>query len=408
MYKRYISHKVTEALKDTPVVMIAGARQSGKSTLAKSVVDSECPYITFDDTAQLEIARQDPIGFIRNQTATQVILDEVQRIPEIFVSIKQSVDELRRPGRFLLTGSANVLLLPQVSDSLAGRFEMIPLYPLSECEIRGKESHFLSQLFAQKAPHTKEVRIKNLLIEKIVSGSFPEPISRSSEGRRATWYMQYLNSLIQKDLSDIAHIEHVRIMPQFLKTLAVFSANLINLTNIGETVEISRQTTGRYLQLLEQLFLVELLPAWHKNELKQLAKTPKMHFVDTGLLCALRKINTIKLKSDITLFGHLLETYVYCELKKQASWLDQSISFYHYRDKDKYEVDFVLEGAGGEIIGIEVKATATLKASDFIGLRKLKESAKQDFHMGILLYDGDVTTSFGENLYAVPLGALWS
>ncbi len=406
MYKRYITHKIKEALADTPVVMIAGPRQCGKTTLAKSVVSSQSLYITFDDSAQLEIAKRDPIGFIRNQTATQVILDEVQRVPELLMSIKQSVDELRAPGRYLLTGSANILLLPQVLDSLAGRFEMIQLLPLSECEIRGEKSNFLPTLLAQKAPHTKENRIRNLLIEKIVAGNFPEPLTRS-EARRATWYLQYINSLIQKDLTDIANIEHLRVVPQFLKTLAAYSGKLINVTNIGEAVDISRQTTARYLQLLERLFLVELLPAWHRNEIKQLTKTPKIHFVDSGLLCALRKISTNKLKNDLIMFGHLLETYVYCELKKQASWLDQPIQFYHYRDKDKYEVDFVLEGPSGEIIGIEVKATATLRESDFKGLIRLKEAAKNDFHIGILLYDGDVTTSFGDNLYAVPLAAIW-
>jgi predicted AAA+ superfamily ATPase len=407
MYKRYITHKIIESLKDTPVVMTIGPRQCGKTTLAKSVVSNESLYITFDDPAQLEIAKRDPVSFIRNQTATQIILDEVQRIPELLVCIKQSVDEFRKPGRYLLTGSANVLLLPQVSDSLAGRMEIIQLFPLSECEIRGNTPNFLTTLLEQKAPNTKEIRVRNSLIEKIVSGGFPEPLSRSTENRRTTWYLQYINSLIQKDLTEIANIDHLRIMPQFVKTLTVYSGNLINFTDIGEPLEISRQTTAKYFQLLEQLFLVDLLPAWHRNENKQLTKTPKVHFVDSGLLCALRRINTTKLKNDPILFGHLLETYIYCELKKQASWLEQPINFYHYRDKDKCEVDFVLEGPAGEIIGIEVKPTATLRESDFKGLTRLKESAKSDFHIGILLYDGDMTASFGENLYAVPLAAIW-
>jgi hypothetical protein len=407
MYNRYAAAQIQAAMQDTPVVMIAGPRQCGKTTLAKQLTNSNWTYITFDDLTQLQLAKHDPVGFIQHLASPHSVLDEIQRVPELFLSIKQSVDERREPGRFLLTGSANVLLMPQVADSLAGRVEIIPLLPLSECEIRGVVPTFLSQLLQGKVPTTSEIRIRSLLIEKIIAGGFPEPLSRPLLARKHVWYQQYLSSLIQKDMREISHIEHLNAVTQFLQLLAGQIGQITNYSELGAKIGLSRQTVARYFNWLERLYLIENLPAWHRNHHKRLIKSPKVHFIDTGLLCALRRITPSQLTNDPHLLGPCLENYIFCELKKQASWLDEPLYFFHYRDKDKVEVDFVLQKSDGQIMGIEVKAGATINASSFQGLKRLQEISGNDFLIGILLYDGDHTIAFDDKIYAVPISAIW-
>ncbi|MDN5370558.1 MAG: uncharacterized protein PWP74_1866 [Shewanella sp.] len=412
MYPRYSEFQVKEALSDTPVVFIMGPRQAGKTTLVKTLVDEmgaeKWTYITLDDQAQFEIAQADPVGFIRNLPATRIALDEVQRLPELFVSIKQAVDEQRMPGRFLLTGSANALLLPRLSDSLAGRMESVRLMTLSECEIQGQQPTFLSKLLNQEAPSTQSIRVREHLLNRLVTGCFPEPLQRASERRSQAWYQQYLSTLVQRDIRDLTHIDHPDLMGKLLKLTAFYAGKLVNLTELGGKLGLDRLTIKKYMALLEQLFLVEQLPAWHSNEYKRLVKTPKLHSVDTGLMCAVRGLNRDRLLKQPGDFGLLLETFVYNELRKQAVWVDEPLSFYHYRDKDKVEVDVIIENAMGECFAIEVKAAATLGAKDFTGLKRFQSVAGDRFQIGILLYDGDHTTAFGDHLYAVPLGALWS
>lgn len=408
-FKRYSSKRVRAALKDTPVVFIMGPRQSGKTTLAKSLVSRHWQYFTLDDQAQLAIARADPIGFIKNLPEDQsVVIDEVQRLPEMLLGIKQVVDEHRVPGRFLLTGSANALLLPQVADSLAGRVESVSLHTISECEIKGVKPSFLSNLLSCKPPVTGETRIRDYLIKRIVTGCFPEPLQRKNEHRVRAWYKQYINSLIQKDVRDIGQIDHPDKLLRLLKLISFYSGKLVNFTELGAKIDLARLTTKKYINLLEQLFLVEQLPAWHINHHKRLIKTPKLHMADTGLICAVRDINSEFLLSHPNEFGSLLETFVFNELQKQADWLEEDTIFYHYRDKDKKEIDFIVENARGDCFAIEVKAAATLFSKDFSGLQRFKEVAGKRFKFGVLLYDGDQTTAIADNIFAVPIAALWS
>ncbi|MBR9912117.1 MAG: ATP-binding protein [Gammaproteobacteria bacterium] len=412
MYPRYSEHNVKEALSDTPVVFIMGPRQVGKTTLVKTLITEtgadNWTFITLDDQAQFEIARADPVGFIRNLPSTRIALDEVQRLPELFISIKQAVDEQRTPGRFLLTGSANALLLPRLSDSLAGRMESVRLMTLSECEIHGRQPDFLTKLLDQKAPSTQNIRVREHLLHRLVSGCFPEPLQRASERRSQAWYQQYLNTLIQRDIRDLTHIDHPDLMAKLLKLTAFYAGKLVNLTELGGKLGLDRLTIKKYMALLEQLFLVEQLPAWHCNEYKRLVKTPKLHSVDTGMMCAMRGLNRERLLKQPGDFGSVLESFVYNELRKQAVWIEEPLSFYHYRDKDKVEVDVIIENAMGDCFAIEVKAAASLSAKDFSGLKRFQGVAGDRFKIGVLLYDGDHTTAFGDNLYAVPLGALWS
>lgn len=385
-----------------------GARQVGKTTLVKDLIDETWQYITFDDLAQAEVARADPVGFIRNLPPGRIALDEVQRVPDTLVAIKQSVDEDRTPGRFLLTGSANALLLPRVSNALVGRMEAVRLATLSECEIAGSKPTFLDALLKGEAPKTEETRIRDHLVRRIVTGCFPEPLLRASEKRGPAWHRQYLNTLIQRDLGDLPRIGHVEAMSKLLRLTAILSGQLVNLAELGGRLGLNRITAGRYLGLLEQLFLVERIPAWHASEFRRLVKTPKMHVVDTGMACALRGITRRRLLRNPVELGSLLESFVYNELRKQAVWVDEPLTFHHYRDKDKVEVDLVIEDASGDCHGVEVKAAASLHARDFTGLKRLRRIAGERFGMGVLLYDGDHSTSFGDGLFAVPIGALWS
>jgi len=408
MYQRYCEATIKTALADTPVVFIMGPRQTGKTTLVKSLINEKWTYITLDDQAQLEIAQADPVGFIRHLPQQPIAIDEVQRLPELFVAIKQAVDEQRTPGRFLLTGSANALLLPRLSDSLAGRMESIQLATLSECEIQRQPPAFLKKLLSQEAPTTRHTRIRHHLLQRIVIGCFPEPLQRTTEQRTTSWYQNYIRALIQRDIRDLTHIEHPQLMSKLIKLIAFYSSKLINTTELGNKIGLDRLTVKKYLALLEQLFLLETLPAWHSNEYKRLTKKPKLHLVDTGMICALRGLTQDKLIQQPTDFGFLLESFIYNELRKQALWNQEQLTFYHYRDKDQVEVDIIIENAEGDCFAIEIKAAATLNAADFTGLKRFQQIAGQRFKFGILLYDGDHTTAFGDKLFAVPIAALWS
>ncbi|NOY63268.1 MAG: ATP-binding protein [Gammaproteobacteria bacterium] len=408
MYPRYSAANIREALADTPAVFVMGPRQVGKTTLVKSLIDEAWEYITLDDQAQFEIAKADPVGFIRNLPPKRIVLDEVQRLPELFVSIKQSIDENRQPGRFLLTGSANALLLPRLSDSLAGRMESVRLNTLSECEILGHPPTFLNKMLLQKAPSAKETRLREHLLQRIVAGGFPEPLQRSSERRRAAWYQQYISTLIQRDIQDLTHIDHPDLMTKLLKLTAFYAGKLVNLTEMGSKLGLDRLTIKKYMGLLEQLFLVEQLPAWHSNEYKRLVKKPKIHSIDTGMMCAIRGLTQERIVRQPADFGLLLESFVYNELRKQATWIDEPLHFFHYRDKDKVEVDIIIENGIGDCFAVEVKAAATLNTKDFAGLKRFQNITGERFKLGILLYDGDHTTAFGDRLFAVPIGALWA
>lgn len=364
-------------------------------------------YITLDDLNQLKSASQDPIGFIQNLSAEHIIIDEIQRAPELFLPLKQFVDETRTPGKFLVTGSADALALPQLSDSLAGRMEVISLLPLAACEISGCESTFFENILNGEVPTTNILRVRKILIERIINGGFPSAIARESEIRRSAWYVQYINSIIEKDVKDLGHIENIDVMRKLVGLLAHRVGQLVNITELAGKLAISRQTITRYQKLLEQIFIFNTIPAWHLNDGKRVIKSPKLHIVDTGLLCALKRININKLSKNLQLFGSLLESYVLNELKRLATWFPEPLYFYHYRDKDKVEVDIVIETISGEVIGIEVKATATLHNSDFRGLKRLQQLAGDKFLMGLLLYDGDHKNIQGENIYSIPIGAIW-
>ena len=406
MYPRFVERRVREALADTKVVLLCGPRQSGKTTLVRRIAGDDIPFITLDDATALDAASADPVSFVRG--LERAVIDEVQRAPGLVLAIKTAVDADPRPGRFLLTGSADVMTLPRVADSLAGRMGIIRLLPLAQAELRGASTSFLDRAFAGEPPGTRTPVVGGDLVETVLAGGYPEALTRSGWRRRRDWHLDYIEAIVQRDVRDIARIEQLSAMPGLLRVLAEHSGRLVNYSGFGAPLAMNHVTTRRYMGVLENLFLVHTLPPWYTNALKRATKSPKRHFLDAGLLAALRGITPDRLRRDRTPFGAVLETFVLGELLKLASWADDRYAFSHFRDKERNEVDIVIEDGLGRIVGVEVKASATVSGKDFSGLRRLAAAAGESFALGLVLYDHEQTVPFAERMAAAPVSTLWS
>lgn len=394
---------------DTPVVLLNGARQTGKTTLAQAIAEKTgAQYFTLDDAATLALAVGDPSGFIRNLTGP-VVLDEIQKAPDLFPAIKLAVDKNRNPSRFLLTGSANVMTLPRLSESLAGRMEVIPLFPFSAGEIAGKHEGFVKRLFDGTIARAKLVAMKeDELLSRLVRGGYPEAVQRETDDRRAAWFASYISTILQRDVRDLARVDALHALPNLLKLLAARASGLLNLADVGRDAGLPHTTLTRYLSLLETVFLVHRLPAWSPNLGKRLVKAPKLHLVDTGLACHLVGANARRPAEDRPLFGRMLETFVVGELRKQLSWTAPQTALHHFRTASGSEVDVVLEKPDGTVAGVEVKASASVAASDFAALQELRNQLGKRFATGVVLYLGDRVVPSGDKLWLVPLPALWT
>ncbi len=407
VYPRLAGTRVRLALRDTRVVAITGPRQSGKTTLARRFARQGRLYVTLDDPATLAAARSDPVAFIRD--FDRVVIDEVQRAPDILLAIKRSVDEDKRSGRFLLTGSADLLSIATVRESLAGRIETIPLFPLSRSELlRRKRIQFIASVFRGEVPQPAEAVRPDTLVQMVASGGYPEALARRTERRRQDWYRAYIESIVERDVPEIASLARPNQIPRLLQFAAQLAGCLVNLSEIGRSVALDHKTTDSYLRVLEQLFLVHRLQPWSRNELSRIVKTPKLHFVDSGLLTTLRGYTAARLRTERELLGPLLEGFIFSELLKLSSLAEERVSLFHFRDRDQNEVDFVLENAQGQIVGIEVKAAASVTRRDFSGLDRLASIAGKSFVQGIVLYDGERPLSFADNLRAAPFASMWA
>ena len=406
MFKRFLERRAEEALSDTPVVLIVGPRRAGKTTLVKSMGEADRTYITLDDRTVLEAARSDPAGFIRG--LDRVTIDEIQRAPDLLLAIKKTVDEDYRPGRFLLTGSANVPTLPRIADSLAGRMEMLRMLPLARAEVEGRAPGFLERLFGGKPQNQHKAVEGDDLVRIVLLGGFPEAMARESERRRQGWARSYLSSILTRDLRDIAEVGRLTELPKFVRLLAEHSGQLVNYSRLGRSIGVSHKTGQRYVDLLEQIFLIATLRPWFTNALKRTVKTPKLHFLDSGLLASARGLTFDRMKADRGTFGALLESFVFSEMIKLMTASDLRLTPYHFRDRDRREVDLVLERDDGMIAGIEVKASATVRSGDFAGLRTLAEACGDRFAFGVILHDNTEVVPFGDRLAAAPLSCLWN
>lgn len=400
-YRRNIINRIDLAMKDTPVVMINGPRQSGKTTLVQQYAPS-LSYYTLDDDNILHAALQDPMGFVKR--IDNGIIDEIQRAPELLRAIKLCIDQNRQPGRFLITGSANLLAVPKIGDSLAGRMEILTLFPLSIAELACRENKFLTLAQSQNWPLLTSHKID--CISEALIGGYPEMRLRTDANRRNSWARSYIKAIVERDVKDISTIEKLAEMPHLLEVLAQQSGKLTNFTQIGGQINLDSKTTQKYINLLENLFLVRRLRPWHRNTLSRMIKTPKIHFLDSGLLASLNRMTLERIYTKPALAGALLETWVYSELLKSINDEDEPWDIFHYRDKDQVEVDFILENSANKIIGIEVKASSTVFNQDFHGLRKLSSLVKKDWICGIVLYNGEQCLSFGNSFWAIPFSLL--
>ena len=406
IYPRFTAARIATALADTPVVLVTGPRQCGKTTLVRDLVPGHRTFLTLDDDTALSSARSDPAGLLRGFGNSTI--DEIQRAPDLLRAIKRAVDENRRPGRFLLTGSANLLTVPQVSESLAGRMEIVNLLPLSQAEIHRRKPSFIKSAFKGNPGKLDEILTGKALVDAVLTGGYPEMLHRKKPERRQAWARDYVRAIVQRDVRDIADIEKLDRMPRLVQILAQHSGQLTNFTQVGSRIGFDDKTTRKYIGILEQLYLVRRLEPWSRNHLKRLVKTPKLHFLDSGLLATLNGVTAERIVKDRAIFGSLLETFAFAEVLKQIYWMDGDCSLYHYRDKDQDEVDIVAENATGALVGIEIKAAATVNTSDFKGLRKLAAATGDDFKLGLVLYDGDLTLPFGKHLFAAPISCLWN
>ena len=412
MLRRHIIDRLLDGLADTPAVLVNGARQTGKSTLVQSaeLAGQNRQYLTFDDPGILGAAKRDPNGFVAGLNMP-VTLDEVQHVPEIFPVIKAAIDRKRQPGQFLLTGSANVMLLPKLSESLAGRMEVLTLWPFSQGEIHGVRENFVDTLFSQKpVGWTGKIATipRNELLETALVGGYPLAIARQSATRRDAWFQSYVMTMLQRDIRDLANIADVTAVPRLLSVVAARAGGLLNFADLSRSVALPQTTLKRYFALLEGTFLVQLLRPWARNLGKRIIQTPKVYLNDTGLLAYLLGATVDRLKAEGNLAGAVLENFVLMELRKQSTWSTAQPDLFYWRTASGQEVDVVLEDRAGRVVGVEVKAAATLSANDVRGLQALATAAGKHWVRGVVFYTGTEVIPFSANLHGIPMSRLWS
>jgi len=405
--RRQASRAVTEALADTRVVLVNGARQSGKSTLVRQLTSARSgEWRDLDVSFVRQAALADPDGFV--DFPEMLVIDEIQRVPELLLAIKARVDADPRPGQYLLTGSSRLLALRTLPDTLLGRMETIELWPFSQGEIDGTPDRFIDSIFERGADlhHGSEVtRID--YAERIVRGGFPESVARASDRRRQRFFSSYVGDLISRDMTALLDIERVAEMRTLIRLLAARSGRLLVSQALGREIGLSASTTSRYLNLLEEVFLIKRIPAWSRNMGNRAIRTPKLAFVDSGVSAHLLSAEARGLVRPGGPFGPLLEGFVLMELARQLTWAEEQVELFHFRTKDQVEVDAVLENRRGQVVGIEVKASSTVRADDFRGLRHLASRLGDDFLAGIVLHTGTLTLPFGDRMRAMPVSALW-
>ncbi|HEY7952732.1 MAG TPA: ATP-binding protein [Solirubrobacteraceae bacterium] len=398
-----------ESLAESRATALLGARQVGKSTLAQDLSRNEYParYISLDDEAILDAARMDPRGLIAGISGPAVI-DEIQRAPRLLLAIKERLDRDQTRGQFLLTGSANLRTLPTVADALPGRVEYVNLWPLSQGELRGVPEKFIDRLFQGAFPSVSEAPVGRLAAASLLSaGGYPEIVARSARGR-SRFFSSYVDSMIGRDIGDIANLRNVENVERLLHLLAARSGALANFHGMASKLGLDASTVRSHTRILEELFLIRRLKPWLANLGSRHIKTPKLYVVDSGLLAFLIRANERRIAEDGAVFGMMLESFAAMEILRQCDWAHERVSVFHYRDKEQREVDIVMESDGGEVVGVEVKASATPSRQDFAGLRYLRDKLGKRFKAGVVLYTGSDTLPYGDRLAAVPLSGLWA
>lgn len=409
---RHIHDRVVEALADTRVVVIQGARQVGKTTLVQAVTEQrDGRLVTLDDPTVLAAAQADPPGFLAQHPGGTLAIDEVQRAPELVLALKLAVDTDRRPGRFLLTGSANLLRLPATGDSLAGRAESIELFGFSQGELHTHREQFIDRLLSGDtfAAHVSSLNRADYL-DRACTGGYPEVITRTTDRRRAAWIDNYLQRIVERDAPDVSGLHHLEELPRLLRLIAARNAGELNISALASDAGIPTRTLAPYLNLLETLYLIQRVPAWSTNLSKRVVSRPKSMLLDSGLAARLNNVSASHASTAINpdLAGALLEGFVAGELRRQLGWCQANARISHYRDHDGAEVDLILEADDGRIAGIEVKSTSSVTARDARWLSRLRDKLGNRFAAGVILHTGPTSSPFGDRIAAVPMDALWT
>jgi predicted AAA+ superfamily ATPase len=405
---RRAASAVGDALADTRVVLITGARQCGKSTLVRVVAENKpAEWRDLDRATTRQAAVSDPTGFVAYPEL--MVIDEIQRVPELLLAIKAEVDDDPRPGRFLLTGSARVLGLKALPDTLPGRTETVELWPFSQGEIEGAPDRFVDGVFSDGAAVSYQSGLSRRdYAERLVRGGFPEAVQRADSRRRERFFDSYVSDLIARDVSQLSEIERPAQMRGLLRLIAARSGQLLVGNALSNAAGISTATTHRYISLLEEIFLIKRIPAWSRNLSSRATGTPKVALVDSGVAANLLGADARNLIRPGGQLGPLLEGFALMELARQLTWSRERAELFHYRTKDGVEVDAVLENRQGQVVAIEIKAASTVRADDFRGLRHLSDRLGDDFLAGLVLYTGTQTLPFGPRMRAVPVSALWN
>ena len=406
-YIRWQKESVKEALKLRRVVVISGARQTGKTTLSRQVIP-EGNYRSLDDTDMLELAFLDPKGFIMNNSGTMVI-DEIQKAPKLFPEIKQAVDKNNRPGQYLLTGSANILTLPAISDSLAGRIKYMRLRPLSVGETLGKKPVFLERAFNSDFPDKITGYNKTDIIDLAFRGGYPEAVAIDNPRNRKDWHIDYLRAIINRDLKDIANIRKQDALQGLLGILAAWSAKFMEISQITSALSLNKITLDSYINTLVSMFMFEKVAPWLKTDYERIGKRSKFYATDTGIMASVLGWNPKDVFMNEDRSGKLIETFVFQELAAHID-LDNRYNLFQYRDRTDREIDFLVERDDGALLGIEVKSGHNVSGKDFAPQEWFVENIlknKQPY-TGLVLYSGDRTIRYKENMLAVPTAAFWS
>lgn len=406
-YHRWQKENVQEAMNTRRVLLLSGARQCGKTTLAKELVNEDTEYRTLDDLTLKQAAENDPHGFVKHSKRT-LIIDEVQRVPDLLPAIKKVVDENTRTGQYLLTGSANIQALPGVQESLAGRITKLRLRPLSQGELQNASPHFIDRAFSDALENPAAHHDKDALIQMACSGGFPEALLLEGR-RRKRWHTDYIDAILERDLKDITRIHRLDQMQELIKVLAAWSSKFMNTAQIGSSLSLKTQALNSYINALEALYLIERVKAWTRTDYDRVGKHDKLFMADSGLMASLLGWNIDQVRFDTDRSGKLIETFAFNELAAQVDAADGLYELMHYRDRQKREIDFLIEREDGAMIGIEVKSGSNIGAADFKHMKWFKETlAGNRPFTGIILYSGEHTASFGESMIAAPFGSLWN
>lgn len=405
MFRREIAYKLIESLGEDPVVFLRGPRQAGKTTLAGSLNDDR-QYHTLDDLATLAAAKSDPEAFVAGLSG-RVVIDEVQRVPELLLAIKREVDQRRVAGRFLLTGSSEIQATGAVAESLAGRMRMLDLLPLSQSEIAGGGGTWLDGLWDGSIEKCgANAWTKADLHGRILRGGFPEAVARKTADAAQRWLRAYADALIERDMTDLARIADVPQMTRLLSLISSRTAGVANYADFARILGVPLTTMRRYLALAQAVYFSFELPAWAGNTTARLVKQPKLHLCDTGMACVLAGLDGKSIESQPILLGQIFETFVVTEVRKAVAWSPRDLRLSHFRSHAGREVDLVIEARDGSLCGLEMKLGSTVRAGDFAGLRHLQETVGPKFRHGYIIHGGDRFVSFAPTLHAVPVSAL--